>query len=108
MPLDRTILNLGGISFVLFDVSLQNKILHYKRTVTPRSAASDQGLHCLPKSPVKRCLWTDPLDKIIRKLRGSKFVLFTCKFTKVPVLWQTVLTLNRQTVLRLSDQDLHC
>ena len=30
MPLDRTILNLGGVSFVLFDVSLQNKILHCK------------------------------------------------------------------------------
>ena len=59
MPLDRTILNLGGISFVLFDVSLQNKILHYKRTVTPRSAASDQGLHYLPKSQKM------PLDRSI-------------------------------------------
>ena len=29
-PLDRTILNLGDVSFVLFDVSLQNKILHCK------------------------------------------------------------------------------
>ena len=30
MPLDRTVLNLGGVSFVLFDISLQNKILHCK------------------------------------------------------------------------------
>ena len=30
MPLERTILNLRGVSFVLFDLSLQNKILHCK------------------------------------------------------------------------------
>ena len=30
MPLDRNILNLGGVSFILFDISLQNKILPCK------------------------------------------------------------------------------
>ena len=30
MPLDGTSLNLGGVCFVLFDLSLQNKILHCK------------------------------------------------------------------------------
>ena len=64
MLLDRTILNLGGVSFVLFDVSLQNKILHCKWTVTPRSATSDQGLHCLPKSKkcIGRILWTKSFE----------------------------------------------
>ena len=69
-------LNLGGVSFVLFDVSLQNKILHCKWTV------QNKILHCkwirvytVCQSP-KKCLWTDPLDKIIWKLRGVKFVLF--------------------------------
>ena len=78
--MDRTILNLGDASFVLFDASLQNKILHCKWTVTPRSAASDQGLQCLPKS--QKCLWTDPLDKIIWKLRGVKIVLFVVSLQK--------------------------
>ena len=42
---------------------------------------SDQDLHCLPKSK-KKCLWTDPLDKIIWKLRGVKFVLFVVSLQK--------------------------
>ena len=106
MPLDRTILNLEGVSFVLFDASLQNKILHCKGTVTLRSAASDQGLHCLLKSQKM------PLDRSIGqnhlKVKGCQVCFICCKFTKVPVLWQTVLTLNRRAVLRLSDLDLHC
>ena len=102
MPLDRTILNLGGVSFVLFEVSLQNKILHCKWTVTE----SDQGLHCLPKSKKM------PLDRSIGqnhlKVMGCQVCFICCKLTKVPVHWQTVLTLNRWAVLRLSYLDLHC
>ena len=80
-----TILNLGGVSFVSFDVSLQNKILRCKWKVMPRSAASNQGLHCLPKSPKM------PLDRSIGqnhlKVKGCQVCFICCKLTKLPVLW---------------------
>ena len=40
--------------------------------------------------------------------KGGQVWFICCKFTKDPVLWQTVLTLNRQTVLWPLDLDLHC
>ena len=42
------------------------------------------------------------------KVKGCQVCFIYCKFTKVPVLWQTMLTLNRRAVLPLSDLDLHC
>ena len=52
------------------------------------------------QSPQK-CLWTDPMDRFIWKLRGVKFVLFGISLQKYLYFWQTVLTLNRHCILRL-------
>ena len=77
---------------------------HYRWTVMRHSVSSDQGLHCLKSQK------TMPLDRSIGqihlKVQGFQVCFICCKFTKVPVLWQTVLTLNKRRVLRLSD--LHC
>ena len=55
--------------FVLFDVSLQNKILHCKWTVTPRPARLIR-VYAVCQNP-KKCLWTDPSYKIIWNLGVS-------------------------------------
>ena len=100
MPLDRTILNLGvSVLFCLMHAcKTKSCIVNVLRRLIRVYTVCQS-----PKNAFGQIHWTNNL-----KVKGCQVCFICCKFTKVPGLWQTVLTLNRWAVLRLSDLDLHC
>ena len=67
---------------------------------TLRSVTSDLGIHCL-QITVQHLMRVytvcqsrkNVFGQIHLKIKGCQVCVICCKFTKVPVLWQTVLTL---------------
>ena len=71
-----------------------------KKTKTPLSLASDQGLHCFPKSQRM------PLDRSIGQIHlkvngGAKFVLFVVRLQKFLYFDDRVLTSTHNLCFRV-------